>query len=479
MTQRAASLAARYKTGFQHDSEAELKLYLKKHPNADPSKHTVKAPAGKNPKQEAEGGKGKKPPKKEESGGKEQPKPEAEHGEGGAPEQHQEEGHGGEHPEEEPKPKKNFFKSLSDNARSFLESTSKATQKFVADPAYRKKALVGAGKAILKSPQTYARRLVATVKEEVHEFKEAGQALAGVAKGQKLNHHQKKALKTVAIHMGIAITAAALGSTGVLAGAAMLGKGMAQKIALKAAMKSLEKVHLLQEIQHIGHGLHEFMHFLAAEGAPKKPAAEGKMSPEEAFAILVMRSVVQEMRKFSDEDMAEVVEKAAGGGVKTASTSELAPAFKKAQAALDAVLTSIKVFPRMLTAARAEAQTIDERVWQERPVALFKSIEAALTSVGEADELFDTVSLARGRLANIATDARSRLIIPRKAAVEYAISDIDFATNPNTGREGISYSVGTLRDWAGELEKWASSAKGELKTLEQKAARIVRTKGSV
>jgi len=482
MTERAASLAARYKTGFEHSSEAERKRYLQKHPQADPSKHTVKAPEGKKPKQE-EGGNGKKPKKPEEAGGKPEAKkkPEEAPAEHGA--EHEQEGGGhGEHQEEgAPKPKKNFFKSLSEGARAFLSKTSKEAQKFVADPAHRKQVLGNAAQSIKKAPEAYAKRLVQTAKHEVHEFKEAGQALASIYKKQPLDHHQKKALKTVAIHMGIALTAAALGSTGVLAGAIALGKGMAQKIALKAAAKSLEKVHLVQEISHIGHGIHELMHFLASE-EEAKPAGGAKVPPEEAFAILVMRNVIKELQNFSDEDMADVVEKAAAKGqTKTASApTELAPAFAKAKTALDAILSTLRVFPRILTAARSEATTIgNDRVWQERPVGVLRSIDATMAAITEADELFDKTALARGPLANIALDARSYLVVPRKATVEYAISDIDFATNPNTGREGISYSVGTLRDWASELEKWATAAKGHLKVLEQKAARVVRNQGSV
>jgi hypothetical protein len=464
------TLVARFKAGYQHENQEDLERYLKKHPKADPAKHTVKNPKGdKKPSGESKGkpevpkGKAEAPQGKNKGKPelKEKPaKPEApEEGPGEAP--HQEE------------PKKPLLKRLSEGARAFLSTTSKETQRFVSDPKHRKEVLKSAGKSILGSPKAYAKRILHTVKEEVHEFKEAGAAIAHLAKGEKLNHHQKKALKTVAIHMSVAVAAAALTSTGVLAGAAAFGKGMAQKVALKAAAQALEKVHLLQEFHHIGHGL---MHLASEKDKPG--------SPEEAFAFLVMQSVAKELEAFSDDDLAEVLDAAASKSQKQSKTaskpSEFSVLTAKAQKSLESIGATLKGFQRMMLAARSESISLgDTRVWQDRPVAFFEELDDSLETLQGVGEGLDDLSLDVAPLANLANEARSILALPRKATVEYAISDIDFAANPDTGREGISYSVGRLREWADELGKWASGAIRSLKTVDQKAGRILRTKGLV
>lgn len=256
-------VARRYATEFP--SESARKQYLKEHPKADPHKHTVAPESREKPTSEE----GDKPEE-----GKKQEKPKG-------------------------KPK-TFLKGLAEKTKSYLSEASEAVQKFVSDGEHRSKLLSEAGKSVLKSPKTYAKRLVETAKHEVHEFKEAGEALAHLAKGKKLDPAQKKVLKTVAIHMGIAVAAAALTSTGVFAGAAVFSKGLAQKIALKAALRALENVHLLQEIHHIGHGA---MHLLASE--------EEEASPEEAFAALVMQSVSKELDDLSGDDLSKYLDELA------------------------------------------------------------------------------------------------------------------------------------------------------------------------
>jgi hypothetical protein len=440
----AANVVLRYKGAFEHPSEEDLKRYLKKHPQADPSRHTVKKQEEKPKPQEEEGHVDEKPKHEEEGGSK-----------------------GG------------LFKRLSDKAKALVGHSSAAVQKLVADGEHRKRVLGDAGKAVLASPKTYAKRLLHTAKHEVKEFKEAGSALKAIMSGKKPNEHEKKALKTVAIHMSVAVAAAALSSTGVLAGAVALGKGMAQKIAMKAAMKSLEKVHLLNEISHIGHGIHHLMEFFAAE------KGDQSVDPEEAFAILVMRSVQKELESFSDDDMAELLNEVTEEQQKTAwninaaTASDLDGLLNRAGGALDAIEDLAGKFDRVLVVARSEAAALDDRVWQDRFVPYFKLFDPSFRDLEKVDEALDAIFIEIPELAGVVDAVRNELQLPRQATVEYAISDIDFGDNPNTGHEGISYSIPRLKEWAKAIEKWAASTPGRLRQLGQKAKRISRAKGLV
>jgi hypothetical protein len=431
---------------------------LQEHPQAQPKNHTVK------PKDDVKGA-------PEEEGHDKAPKHEDDGGGGG-------EGEGA-----KKKPKgKGFFKGLSEKAKAFVTRSSESVQKFVSDTEHRAQVLEAAGKSILASPKTYAKRLVATTKEEIHEFKEAGGALKSLVQGKKLDHHQKKALKTVAIHMSIAVTAAALTSTGLLAGAAVFGKGMAQKIALKAAAHALENVHLVQEITHIGHGAHHLLHLVASEEDGEKRKVE-KVDHEEAFAILIMQSVIRAMKDLDDKDMAEVLEEASGEQEKQAwKVAAALPEGQRLLSLIDQGVQSfslvevwIRRFPSVLTAARAESSDLDGRVRQERFIRYFTEGEESLATLEGLEQAFDDLSLDVPGLANLAQQARQAVRVPQKTTVAYAISDIDFVPNPQTGRDDITYSIETLREWSDALSGWATKGRSALRTLGTKAARLVRT----
>lgn len=428
-------IVSRYKGAFEHPSEDARKQYLKEHPKADPKNHSVK-------KHEDGGGEHEEAPEHEDKG---------------------EEEHGGK------KPGGGFFKNLSQKAKSFLSHSSAAVQKFVADPENRKQVLKSATQSVKDSPKVYAKRILDTVREEVHEFKEAGEALKHVLAGKDLNHHQKKALKTVAIHMSIAVAAAALTSTGVLAGAAAFGKGMVQKVAMKAAMKSLEHVHLLNEMSHVGHGLH---HLIAAE----KPE---RLGPEEAFTALVMQMTLKELENLDDETLSEALEAASGEQEKQAwkvgalSQADFIPTLDRANAEVINLRTWIDRFNRVLLAARSESGELGaERVWQDRFVKYFEQADPFTTELDKIDDVLEDIYLDDERVAGLANQARQVLTIPRKAQVTYAIADIDFALNPATGRQGISYSVDRLKEWAQAMSDWTMSTPIKLLDLSRKARRI-------
>lgn len=93
------------------------------------------------------------------------------------------------------------------------------------------------GKAIVKG-----------IKHEIHEWREAGHGIAKFAKGEKLTSHEKKAIRDVAIHMGIVVALAASGGTG--AAGATLGSKAAM-LGGKIAFGYLEHAGLMRA----GHAL--------------------------------------------------------------------------------------------------------------------------------------------------------------------------------------------------------------------------------
>jgi phenylpyruvate tautomerase PptA (4-oxalocrotonate tautomerase family) len=250
----------------EFSSPEALKEYLHEHPNADRSKHHVKKDDG---------------------------------------------GHGGGHGDHEEKPKslKERLKSLSEKAQSFVKSAPKEVSKFLSDDAHRRKVLTSASSALEKAPEKLVKNVINTVKHEVHEFKEAGAGIKAVMSGKKMDSHQKKALKTVAFHVGLTVAATALTASGPLAGMAMFGKSMAKHIAMKAASNSLGHLHVLEELGHVGHGVKHVL---------DKLAAEEKANEEEVLVKFVMALMAKELSKLSDDDIASIVEEASKGEKKEA-----------------------------------------------------------------------------------------------------------------------------------------------------------------
>ena len=70
-----------------------------------------------------------------------------------------------------------------------------------------------------------AKGLVKGMKDEVHEWKEAGIGLTKLAKGKEINDHEKKAIKAVAIHTALVVGSMAM-TGGLSGGAAAIAKGL-------------------------------------------------------------------------------------------------------------------------------------------------------------------------------------------------------------------------------------------------------------
>lgn len=430
---------------MEHPSEEARRTYLKQHPKANPKNHTVnegKGPAAAPPK----GKKGPPPPPSERN--KPKVKPEK---------------------DEDAKEKtRRLFKSLSGKAKTMLAHASKEVRRFVKDPGHRQRVLKDAAAAVQKTPKGYVDKVIHVAKEEVHEFKEASHALKDVMQGKKLTPQQKKSVRTVAIHMGIGIAAAALTTTGVFAGMAALSKGMAQKVALKAALRSLENVHVMNEVSHIGHGL---MH-LAKD--------RKKLPPEEAFGALVLKYVIKELEQLDEETLAEILNETAGAREKSArnlysaSADDLIPTLERADTLVEDLEDWAKRFDGVLLVARSESKLPDNRVWQDRFVKYFEESDYLLTGLRHVDDVLDGIYLGdSSELADIANEARHLLGITHMARIEYAISDIDFTAHPKTGREEITYDIDTLKKWSRAFHQWATKAKTGLRNLKRRALRSV------
>lgn len=271
-----ARIVGRILLAMEHSSPAEMKQYLKDHPNADRKNHHV--------------------------------------------EKHDE---GGEHKDHEEAPKKSLkehLKTLSDKAQSFVKESPAEVKKFLTNDSHRRKTLMSAHGALTSAPEKVVKRVINTVKEEIHEFKEAGAGIKAVLSGKKMDAHQKKAFKKVAFHVGLTVAATALTVTGgPFAGMAAFGKSMVKHVAMKAASSALGHLHVLEEMGHIGHGVQHIIEKFAADGEAKK------MSAEQTMVEFVMAAMAKEIKELGDnsEILGKMVEEAAKGkGSKEASMEE-------------------------------------------------------------------------------------------------------------------------------------------------------------
>jgi hypothetical protein len=228
-----------------------------------------------------------------------------------APEGKREEPKGGK-PAEGGPPKKSWadrLKGLGKKAQDFVAKAPKEVKRFIEDEGFRRKTLMGVHEALVKAPEKLAKGVVNTVKHEVHEYKTASKGIASAIRGNKMTSEQKKAVKSVAVHLAIGITAAALTSSGPLAAAGALVKGMSRHVALKAVSRAMGHLHVLDELGHIGHGVEGLMSHLASTGNAQvmlfryaEEASEGgDPDTDEVFGNFITASVAKELDNFDDD----------------------------------------------------------------------------------------------------------------------------------------------------------------------------------
>jgi hypothetical protein len=246
----------------------------------------------------------KKPPvPKPEAKGQQPGKPEAKKPPGGgkAPDKPEAKGQAPEQPQSRLEAWKGRFKGLSEKAQKFVSEAPKSVKHFLGDTEFRKQTLKEARKAVTSAPKKFTKNLIETVKHEKREFRLAVKGVGKVISGKKMSKHEREAFRAIATHMAIAGGAAAAMASGPLGGAGLFAKGIATHIAAKSASKSLENLHLLQELGHVGHGVVHLLSHIASEDK------EAPLSPEEAMARLVLASVLKEMESLTDEDFAQIL----------------------------------------------------------------------------------------------------------------------------------------------------------------------------
>ena len=273
-------VASRFVEAMEHTSPEALRDYLREHPGADKSKHTVKKPERAEPSKD-------KPEEKSEG-----------------------KGHGDSHGEG--KSWKDRLKSLSDKAKTFVKEAPTAVKSFIEDEGYRKKAVSSAKETLKNLPKKTFEAAKHSIKHEVEEFKTAAEGVHTVLKGGKMTKEQKHAVKVVAFDVALTVAVAAV-SGGLAAGAkglatksaSVFAHSMAKKIALNTVTHGLGNVVTVEELGHFGHGVaHLFRH-----------AADEKKKPDDRdlMTAYITKLVSDEMERISPEMLAEAVEEAAKG----------------------------------------------------------------------------------------------------------------------------------------------------------------------
>lgn len=167
-------VVARYQRAKEFSSPEALKDYLKEHPQADKSKHTVKKPG-------------------------------------------------------EDKPAAN---APSEKAEGWLSKAKGTVKSFFTDDSARRKMLTKASEAINEAPEKLGRKAVDAVKGQVKEAKTAFDGVKTALTGGKVTDEQKAAMKTVGLKIATAVAASALAAA--IPGVGHVGGFVAKKVAGKA-----------------------------------------------------------------------------------------------------------------------------------------------------------------------------------------------------------------------------------------------------
>lgn len=259
-------VASRYMQAMEFDSPEALKEYLKAHPGADKSKHTVK--------------------------------------------KHDKEEHGASPGHKKPSLKERL-KSISSKAKDFISKAPGEVRKFLTDDKHRSEVLGKAKDFIKKLPEKTYKNAKSAIKHEAKEFGDAVGGIKAVLSGKKMTDHQKHAIKTVAAHAAISVAVAAV-SGGLGAGlgglaaksAATFSSALGKKIALDAVTNGLGQAVMAEEVAHLGHGLTHMLHNVLA--------AEGKKGDDQDLMVAYVSKLVQDRLENLDPEMiAEALEEAA------------------------------------------------------------------------------------------------------------------------------------------------------------------------
>jgi len=157
--------------------------------------------------------------------------------------------------------------------------------------------------------------------------------------------------------------------------------------------------------------------------------------------------------------------------VLTARTKGFLPSVARAERVLSRIEEWGKQFPGVLRQAEAEVEGLPRGwVWQKRFVDYFKGFDVYQEQLRELDYTMEGLALSSDPYADLASEARQATKGPRGIGrISHAISDINFALDPETGEDGLLYRVDRLKGWHRAFTNWASGSEALLKRLKQAA----------
>ena len=264
---RAEILPLLSKRATEFSSPEALKDYLKAHPDADKTKHTVQKQEEGSGKSEDDGGEGIKAKLT------------------------------------------SFLGKVKGAKANIVEAIKKApeqVQKFVADPAARKVVLSKIGDHLKDSPKTIAKKVLESAKAELGDIKHATKASAKLFKKPPgpFSKEDKAAFYSASSYLvGAALSAMPpVGSAMMAAGA--IGSSFAKHVAIKAVHEVLDKGFLHYEwAETAAHILHHVASVTAAEDEGTDEDAQ-----MQAFSEAMLRVIGDKLKGISDEDMQKILQ---------------------------------------------------------------------------------------------------------------------------------------------------------------------------
>lgn len=250
---------------MEFDTPDALRNYLKEHPNADKSKHTVLERA-----EEAV--------EKEEGilAGM-------------------------------AKSRWNAFKAVGKGVINFIKKSPEVVKKFVVDKEYRDAATTHAALAIQNAPTKVIEAAVNKAKREAKDYGTAIKTFGRILKGEKPSNEEKRVLAEVAT--GLAFTIAGVALTGGLAGGAKafasgvaqsFATGVAKKLALVTVTDALGDYPTLLDMHDTFSGASDLLSKLASE--------KGSTSDEDFFAAVLTKKIAERLKAgLDDQFVAEAI----------------------------------------------------------------------------------------------------------------------------------------------------------------------------
>ncbi|NBR68146.1 MAG: hypothetical protein EBT79_12910, partial [Actinobacteria bacterium] len=298
-------LLASDRVAMEFETQDALDAYLKDHPKADKSKHTVKSEGGKDEGGEDEGGKGDHKPEKSESFGSklklhikhilfddfhdawEESKAAFEDlTEAADRAAYQAAGGGGP------------IVDIVDSARK----APKAVKTFFANRSYRRKKMKALGGAIKKGAKGLGSRIAHAIKAEVHEAWDGVKAIkqALTPGSEALTRKQKKAIYSLGAYAaGAAVTAA---GGGAILAAGAVGKSFMMHVGIKSVSHMFDSfaVHYEwgAEASHIFHAVSHAVSHVASD----RRAADDDDKVDSAIVEAMIMAVSKILSDGMDDD---------------------------------------------------------------------------------------------------------------------------------------------------------------------------------